>query len=764
MRSDLERLFDVLEAIKKIEQHYTQKIIETDELAQYGLLHLLQIIGEATNQLSKELKEKYPQVSWREIIGLRNFVVHQYFQVDWEIISNIIQKELPVLKLQIQSIIDAREENKSKMKNKLNLPSKIHFIGIGGAGMNPLAGICLKEGIKVTGSDSTQNKNQDELRALGADIWTPHSAEELAERELPDICVYSTAISVTPPVKGAGGFESNNPEVIYLKEKGVKFWHRSDLLERIANNFEKQIVIAGTHGKTTTTAMLVWILEKAGLKPCWVLGGVLKGLGSYGWSDQREIFVFEGDESDQSFLKSKPYIGVVTSLEPDHLENYNNSFEEQIKKFGEFADKCENFICHENIQKYFSVNNLQTYKYSSLLKNKLKISGEHNYLNALGALSVINNLNIKNPKTFFEKAILDIRKKALSEPNCKDFLDYDLVSDKQAEILTNILFENTGEKINFKNYKRCLTCDEIRKIERKHGLNNEVFEDQEPISEKDYLLLPEILENPDCTLYSGKSLRHKLPTFKYSKQINGHIYIIEEIRKSRNKLALLSMYKKKNPRNKSEVTTTRLDALPESSLQANDLNDNSLDFNNNYTSQNINGNIKTFFEEAINYLKDFPGIYRRFEIIGTTKNNITVIDDYAHHPTEVKAAIQAGKEFLKYPPSPLTVGEKGKLIVCFQPHLPTRLRDLWKEFTECFAEADQLFLLDLYVARGKPIEGVNSENLFKEIKHNNKVHIFGKAENLIEPVCKVAEPNDLILILGAGDITFIREKLFENLS
>ncbi len=106
MRDDLERLWDILEAIKKIEQHYTQKIIEADELAQFGLLHLLQIIGEATNHLSKELREKYPQVSWREIIGLRNFVVRQYFQVDWEIISNIIQKELPVLKLQIQQIIN----------------------------------------------------------------------------------------------------------------------------------------------------------------------------------------------------------------------------------------------------------------------------------------------------------------------------------------------------------------------------------------------------------------------------------------------------------------------------------------------------------------------------------------------------------------------------------------------------------------------------------------------------------------------------------
>jgi uncharacterized protein with HEPN domain len=110
MRSDFERLLDISEAIKKIQQYYTQEIIETDELAQYGLLHLLQIIGEATNNLSKELKEKYPEVSWREIIGLRNFVVHQYFYVNWEIISNIIQKELPILKLQIQLIIDEMEK------------------------------------------------------------------------------------------------------------------------------------------------------------------------------------------------------------------------------------------------------------------------------------------------------------------------------------------------------------------------------------------------------------------------------------------------------------------------------------------------------------------------------------------------------------------------------------------------------------------------------------------------------------------------------
>ena len=110
MRSDLERLLDISEAIEKIELYHLKKVIETDELAQYGLLHLLQTIGEAANHLSKNLRDKYTKIPWAEIVGLRNFVVHQYFQVDWEIISNIIQKELPVLKMQIKLILKELEK------------------------------------------------------------------------------------------------------------------------------------------------------------------------------------------------------------------------------------------------------------------------------------------------------------------------------------------------------------------------------------------------------------------------------------------------------------------------------------------------------------------------------------------------------------------------------------------------------------------------------------------------------------------------------
>ncbi len=464
-----------------------------------------------------------------------------------------------------------KNEEESGTSEHLKLPNRIHFLGIGGAGMNPLAGICLRNGVKVTGSDSTPNKNQDELRALGADIWTPHSLDELKHRELPEVCAYSTAIT------------DSNPEYKYLKETGVQFWHRSDLLQAIANQFEKQIVISGTHGKTSTTAMLIWILEKAGLKPCWVLGGVLKGLGSYGWNnEQREIIIFEGDESDQSFLKSSPYIGLVTSLEPDHLENYQNSFEVQIQKFQEFAKKSEFFVCSKNCE---------------------------------------------------------------------------TASDKLGEFASFCF----GKKDSTNEFE----------IDQNNSQN---FYNDQAIG---------IIDMPLCPGEHNK--------------IN----------------ALGAM-----------LCASKLGVSP---------------------------------SEALNHLKDFPGIYRRFEIIGTTEHGITVIDDYAHHPTEVAAAIGAGKELLK------NKAKNGKLIVLFQPHLPTRLRDLWKEFTECFAEADQFFLADLYIARGKPLPGVDSKHLAKEIKHPRFAHIEGSLDNLVKAAIQSARPNDLILILGAGDITYIRETLFNNL-
>ncbi|MDX1919161.1 MAG: UDP-N-acetylmuramate--L-alanine ligase [Candidatus Caenarcaniphilales bacterium] len=464
------------------------------------------------------------------------------------------------------------------------LPKSIHFLGIGGAGMNPLSGICLKNGITVTGSDSTANKNQEELRKLGADIWTPHSLEELKRRPLPEVCAYSTAILPT------------NEEYKYLKEQGVEFWHRSDLLRAIASQFKKQIVISGTHGKTTTTAMLIWLLERAGLKPCWVLGGVLKDLGSYGWNnEQREVFIFEGDESDQSFLKSNPFIGLVTSLEPDHLENYQNSFKVQIQKFQEFAEKSKTFICSNSCSQHFDQSAL-----------------------------IYSDVSTARPDASW----------SLSDSS----------DSSPIKVLKTL---DLSKKSNIKN-----TSTETLKIPKAPGKHN------------------------------------------------------------------------------------MLNAL--GAIAIADLLDISI-------------------EDSIKNLYEFPGIYRRFEIIGKTENGITVVDDYAHHPTEVKAAIEAGRRYLKEQNS------NGHLIVLFQPHLPTRLRDLWKEFTKCFEGADHLFLSDLYIARGEHLPGIDCTNLAKQIKHNSLNFIEGSPNNLVEPVLKLAESGDLILILGAGDITYIRETLYEKL-
>ncbi|MDJ0625578.1 MAG: UDP-N-acetylmuramate--L-alanine ligase [Candidatus Caenarcaniphilales bacterium] len=484
-----------------------------------------------------------------------------------------------------------------QLKSHLKLPSSIHFIGVGGAGMNPLAGICLKNGVKVTGSDNSHNKNQEELRSLGGDIWIGHSELELKNRELPEACVFSTAIN------------PSNEEYVYLKNKGVKLWHRSDLLQEIAKQFEKQIVISGTHGKTSTTALVIWILQKAGLNPCWVLGGVLNGLGSYGWNDyQREIFVFEGDESDQSFLKSTPFIGLITSIEADHLENYDNSFAVQISKFIEFIEKSE-----KTVFAYPSAEELLNYSDPLL---------DHPWLS-----------------------------KALRK---KQSISYGLRSE-QISLDFSVTFKDENSLIFISD------------------------------SEENAIKIPPINNAP------GKhNCLNAIAAIACAKQLG---------------------------------------------IEAKD---------------------------AVKLLNDFPGIYRRFEFVGETKNGISIVDDYAHHPSEVKAAISAGKEYLNQKQLGLNE-KKGKLIVLFQPHLPTRLRDQWSGFLSCFDEADTVFLNDLYIARGEPIPGIDSANLAKQINHKDLTYVGGSPENLINPVSAIAENNDLILILGAGNITYIRETLLTNL-
>ena len=166
------------------------------------------------------------------------------------------------------------------------------------------------------------------------------------------------------------------------------------------------------------------------------------------------------------------------------------------------------------------------------------------------------------------------------------------------------------------------------------------------------------------------------------------------------------------------------------------------------------------FDRVAESLSCFTGVDRRFQIIGEY-DNVVVVDDYAHHPTEVIATLQAAKQYLEQRRH--NKARLDRVVVLFQPHQPGRLRDLWQEFCGAFAAADVVLLADVYVARGGEIENINSQRLAQEIKHNNVHYLKGAATTLPEQVFAYIQPGDLVLTVGAGDVTTVGPELIKHL-
>jgi UDP-N-acetylmuramate--alanine ligase len=200
---------------------------------------------------------------------------------------------------------------------------RLHFIGIGGAGMSGLALVCARLGATVSGSDRADSSYMERLRAAGLDPAVGHDAANLPEGAE---VVVSTAIG------------ADNPELALARERGVEPIHRGALLAELCAE-KRLIAIAGTHGKTTTTAIAVWALRAIGADPAFFVGGEVPGLGedggaaNAGWGEG-EWVVAEADESDASFLELKPEIAVVTNLEMDHHS-----------RWGSLAELHEAFRC-----------------------------------------------------------------------------------------------------------------------------------------------------------------------------------------------------------------------------------------------------------------------------------------------------------------------------------------------------------------------------------------------------------------------------------
>lgn len=295
-----------------------------------------------------------------------------------------------------------------------------YFIAIGGIGMSGLAKYLVEDGFSVLGSDIKQNRNIVELEKLGAKIFIGHD-----ENNLPDNCVVVASTAI----------KEDNPELIKAKRLGLEILHRSDLLARISNDFKKPgnyfLGYSGTHGKTTTSGLSSYVLEKAGLKPSFVVGGIVPEFGINSNAGEGDFFVAELDESDGTIVKYQPEISIINNLEVDHIDFYTDGLQAILNTFKTYLSTLPNgakvlinkddagnrklieqnpntdFITFglknsDSNTTYVAKNinlGLETtfdiyYKGEFLLSLKTQMLGEHNVYNALAVLASLNEAGV----------------------------------------------------------------------------------------------------------------------------------------------------------------------------------------------------------------------------------------------------------------------------------------------------------------------------------------------------------------------------------
>ncbi len=303
--------------------------------------------------------------------------------------------------------------------------TRVHFIGIGGSGLSAIARLLKESGFEVTGSDRAASQFALDLQNDGVAVFIGHHPRNIVGA---DLVIRSSAIT------------DDNPEVEAAKLAGIPVYKRADFLGRLMAE-KTGIAVAGTHGKTTTTAMIAWVLYMLGRDPSFIVGGTLNNLKVNARAGKGEPFVIEADEYDRMFLGLKPRIEVITSLEHDHPDIYPK-FEDMYAAFQSFVDllppdgtlivcaeeehavsllsharrKGHNVVSY-SVQSEMTINSPQWMQARSLKPNdrggfnfnamtnvgeaaaasvnvSLQVPGEHNVRNALAALSVIATMGL----------------------------------------------------------------------------------------------------------------------------------------------------------------------------------------------------------------------------------------------------------------------------------------------------------------------------------------------------------------------------------
>ncbi len=274
------------------------------------------------------------------------------------------------------------------MKIKLAKSEVIHFVGIGGIGMSGLSLIMKGKGFKVQGSDISNNKNIDRLRKEKIKISIGHKKQNINKAT---ILVISSAI------------KKNNPELIEAKKKQLPIYKRGEMLANIVS-LTKNIVVVGSHGKTTTTSLIASIFQETKIDPTIINGGVINSINNSAKLGKSDWSILEADESDGSFIFIPPTYSIITNIDREHMDYYH-SMNELKKYFIKFVNNVpsfgKSFICLDD------KNN------KNLIKN-LKNKNFYTY-----GIDSKSNFCIKNVKQFKEYTVFDLK---ISLPNKKNQL------------------------------------------------------------------------------------------------------------------------------------------------------------------------------------------------------------------------------------------------------------------------------------------------------------------------------------------------------
>ena len=444
---------------------------------------------------------------------------------------------------------------------------RIYFIGVGGIGMSALARYFLARNVKVYGYDLTQTSLTKMLETEGIEIHY-NDAVDLIPKDI-DLVVYTPAIP------------KDHKEFNWLQNQGLPIVKRAQLLGMLSENM-KAIAVAGTHGKTSTSALMAHILKYCGLDTTAFLGGILSGYNSNYIDGSSEYVILEADEYDRSFLHLYPDYLVINSLDADHLDIYG-SHAEMISAYEQ-------------------------------LTYQVKPGG---FVLLMGDFEKLFDRDWRDKLQSKQIRILNFA--------------FDFFSDNMRVESSNFMFD-------FRSKWNC-SNDLISIMPGSHNVQN-----------ASAAVMISVLLGLDQQM----------------------------VRKA---------------------------------------------------------------------LVEFKGIKRRFEYL--LKEPIVMIDDYAHHPTELKKAVETVNN--------LYSGKR--TLGIFQPHLFSRTKDFYRGFAEELEKLDEIWLLEIYPAREKPLDGVTSALIYNLIRNDNKRLI--KSSELLDELLKNKERIEVLVTLGASDIDKYHQKMIE---